>query len=223
MGIAPQEGRRRAIRGEDGPPDRGVGANRRPRLSGWTRRSSRIWRDLGLSTLGNQDCVVLKDGVSAGGTIPQTKWAEVTLEEIGVVGRGRSRHRPRHAPELYGGPYPFIQTGDIKASGGRITSHSQTYNEVGLAQSRLWPANTMAITIAANIAETALLTYPACFPDSVVGFIPDESKCDVRFVEYTFRHLRSGIQHEKRRNWKRTRQHKSANVRGVAFPHPPTS
>ncbi|MCE2457907.1 MAG: restriction endonuclease subunit S [Dehalococcoidia bacterium] len=120
----------------------------------------------------------------------------MTLSEIGVVGRGRSRHRPRHAPELYGGPYPFIQTGDIKASGGRVTSHSQTYNEVGLAQSRLWPANTMAITIAANIAETALLTYPACFPDSDVGFIPDESKCDVRFVEYTFRYLRSGIQHE---------------------------
>ena len=54
----------------------------------------------------------------------------------------------------------------------------------------------MVITIAANIAETALLTYPACFPDSVVGFIADESKCDVRFVEYMFRHLRSEIQHE---------------------------
>ena len=145
---------------------------------------------------GKRDYVRLQDGVCTHGAVPQSKWPEVTLSEIGVVGRGRSRHRPRHAPELYGGPYPFIQTGDIKASGGRVTSHSQTYNEVGLAQSRLWPANTMAITIAANIAETALLTYPACFPDSDVGFIPDESKCDVRFVEYTFRYLRSGIQHE---------------------------
>ena len=54
----------------------------------------------------------------------------------------------------------------------------------------------MAITIAANIAETAILTYPSCFPDSVVGFIADESKCDVRFVEYNFRLLRAKIQHE---------------------------
>ena len=54
----------------------------------------------------------------------------------------------------------------------------------------------MVITIAANIAETAILTYPACFPDSVVGFVGDESKCDVRFIEYTFRLLRNEIQHE---------------------------
>ena len=118
------------------------------------------------------------------------------MSQLGTVERGRSRHRPRHAPELYEGQYPFIQTGDIKSSGGRITSHSQTYSEAGLAQSRLWPVNTLAITIAANIAETAILTYPACFPDSVVGFVADESKCDVRFVEYLFRHLRSQIQHE---------------------------
>ena len=123
-------------------------------------------------------------------------WWEVSLSDIGTIDRGRSRHRPRNAPELYGGPYPFVQTGDIKASGGRITSHSQTYTEKGLAQSRLWPAGTMAITIAANIAETALLTYPACFPDSVVGFIADPSKCDAQFVEYKFRLLRNNIQHE---------------------------
>ena len=124
------------------------------------------------------------------------EWREVKLGELGEVNRGRSRHRPRNAPELYGGPYPFVQTGDIKASGGRITSHTQTYNEVGLAQSRLWPANTMVITIAANIAETAILTYSACFPDSVVGFVAQDSKCDVRFVEYVFRLLRSKIQQE---------------------------
>ena len=126
----------------------------------------------------------------------RTKWPLARLGDLGEVNRGRSRHRPRYAEHLYGGPYPFIQTGDIKASGGRITSHTQTYSEAGLAQSRLWPTGTMAITIAANIAETAILTYPACFPDSVVGFIPDASKCDIRFVEYTFRHIRSRIQHE---------------------------
>jgi type I restriction enzyme S subunit len=102
----------------------------------------------------------------------------------------------RYAEHLYGGPYPFIQTGDIRESGGRITSHKQTYSDAGLAQSRLWPAGTLCITIAANIAETAILTYPACFPDSVVGFIADPTKCDVYFVEYTFRYLRRHIQHE---------------------------
>jgi type I restriction enzyme S subunit len=123
-------------------------------------------------------------------------WQLVKLSDLGEVNRGRSRHRPRYAEHLYGGPYPFIQTGDIKSSGGRITSYEQTYSEAGLVQSRLWPAGTMCITIAANIAETGILAFPACFPDSVVGFIADNSRCDVRFVEYTFRYLRDKIQHE---------------------------
>ncbi|MFO0871681.1 MAG: restriction endonuclease subunit S [Pirellulales bacterium] len=123
-------------------------------------------------------------------------WRMTCLPELGELNRGRSRHRPRYAEHLYGGPYPFIQTGDIKASNGRITSYTQTYSELGLAQSRLWPAGTMCITIAANIAETAILTFPACFPDSVVGFIPTPGQADVRFIEYTFRYLRQQIQHE---------------------------
>ncbi len=54
----------------------------------------------------------------------------------------------------------------------------------------------MVITIAANIAETAILTYPACFPDSVVGFIADPKKANVRFIEYLFRYHKQQIQHE---------------------------
>ncbi|MEZ8127968.1 restriction endonuclease subunit S [Enterovibrio norvegicus] len=123
-------------------------------------------------------------------------WKEVTLSDLGEVARGRSRHRPRYAEHLYGGDYPFIQTGDVKASGGRILSHTQTYSEAGLAQSRLWPAKTMCITIAANIAETGILQYPACFPDSVIGFIADEQKADVYFIEYLFRQLRKDIQRQ---------------------------
>ena len=124
------------------------------------------------------------------------EWREVRLGDLGEVNRGRSRHRPRNAAHLYGGPYPFIQTGDIKSANGLITTHSQTYSEAGLAQSRLWPEGTMVITIAANIAETAILTYPACFPDSVVGFIVDPSRADVRFIEYLFRCHKRQIQHE---------------------------
>lgn len=123
-------------------------------------------------------------------------WREVKLSDLGEVARGRSRHRPRYAEHLYGGKYPFIQTGDVKASEGRISSHEQTYSDAGLAQSRLWPANTMCITIAANIAETGILQYPACFPDSVIGFIADKNKADVYFIEYVFRQLRKDIQRQ---------------------------
>ena len=76
------------------------------------------------------------------------------------------------APFLLGGPYPLIQTGEIANSGGYITEYSQTYSESGLKQSKLWPRGTLCITIAANIAKTAILKFEACFPDSVVGFIP---------------------------------------------------
>ena len=121
-------------------------------------------------------------------------WSFVKLSDLGEVNRGRSRHRPRDAIHLYNGPYPFIQTGDVKASGGRITQFSQTYSEAGLVQSRLWPIGTMCITIAANIAETAVLTFPACFPDSVIGFIANEKECNVYFIEFVFRLLRKRIQ-----------------------------
>ncbi|MDA3876853.1 MAG: restriction endonuclease subunit S [Halothiobacillus sp.] len=123
-------------------------------------------------------------------------WRLVSLSDLGEVNRGRSRHRPRDAAHLYGGPYPFVQTGDVKASGGRITSFKQTYSDAGLAQSRLWPKETMCITIAANIAETGILQFPGCFPDSVIGFVADDKKCNVYFIEYVFRLLRKKLQAE---------------------------
>jgi type I restriction enzyme S subunit len=112
------------------------------------------------------------------------KWRPRKLNELGFVGRGKSRHRPRNAPELYGGPYPFFQTGDIKAADLYLRRYEQTYSELGLAQSKLWQPGTLCITIAANIAETAILSIPSCFPDSVVGFIPYEGESDSRFVKY---------------------------------------
>jgi type I restriction enzyme S subunit len=102
------------------------------------------------------------------------RWVRSSFADIGTLDRGRSKNRPRNEPSLYGGKYPFIQTGDIATSTGRITTYNQTYSEKGLAQSRMWPAQTLVITIAANIGKTAILTFPACFPDSVVGFIPGE-------------------------------------------------
>lgn len=114
------------------------------------------------------------------------KWELKSFDEIGFIGRGKSRHRPRNAEHLYGGEYPFVQTGDIKAANFRINEYSQTYNEAGLAQSKLWKEGTLCITIAANIADTAILGIDACFPDSIIGFVPHDDKSDVRFVKYFF-------------------------------------
>lgn len=113
-----------------------------------------------------------------------TDWRSVRLDELGRVERGRSRHRPRNDPRLYGGGHPFVQTGDIKAAGLRLYRFEQTYSDAGLAQSRLWPVGTLCITIAANIGETAILGVPACFPDSIVGFTADENVADTVFVKY---------------------------------------
>lgn len=112
--------------------------------------------------------------------------SELTLDQLGTVARGRSRHRPRDAQFLYGGPFPFIQTGDVKRAKLYLTDYGQTYSEAGLAQSKLWPAGTLCITIAANIADTAILGIDACFPDSVIGFSPHPDKADARFVKYLF-------------------------------------
>lgn len=113
-------------------------------------------------------------------------WSEKSIDQLGFVSRGRSRHRPRDAVHLYGGQYPFVQTGDVKHAGLYLTDYSQTYSEEGLAQSKLWPVGTLCITIAANIADTSILAIDACFPDSVIGFIPDPDKADARFVKYLF-------------------------------------
>lgn len=124
--------------------------------------------------------------------IPES-WCWVALPEVGEMGRGKSKHRPRNDPKLYGGDYPFVQTGDVARSGGRVTTHTQSYNDAGLAQSRLWPERTVCITIAANIAESALLTYPACFPDSVVGIVADESVALPEYVELFVRTARRDL------------------------------
>jgi type I restriction enzyme S subunit len=124
--------------------------------------------------------------------IPST-WRWWRLPDLGELGRGKSKHRPRNDPKLYGGRYPFIQTGDVARCNGRVRSHSQTYNDMGLAQSRLWPAGTVCITIAANIAESAILTYSACFPDSVVGLVADPRLCLPKYVEFFVRTARDDL------------------------------
>jgi len=134
--------------------------------------------------------------LSGGAPRNAPEWTSLSFNQMGELNRGKSKHRPRNDPALYGGRYPFIQTGDIRASNGAITSHTQTYSELGFKQSRIWPAGTLAITIAANIAESATLTYPACFPDSVVGFIANPVVCDQQFVRYLFSKVKHDLQRE---------------------------
>ena len=122
-------------------------------------------------------------------------WKQKTLEQIATnFGRGKSRNRPRNAPHLYGGKYPFIQTGDIRNADHIITEYSQTYSEAGLAQSKLWPKGTICITIAANIAETAILGFDACFPDSVIGVVANPKEAEVDFVEYLLQAFKVRLQ-----------------------------
>jgi type I restriction enzyme M protein len=113
-------------------------------------------------------------------------WPTVPLEKICEIQRGKFSHRPRNDPRFYGGKYPFIQTGDVvRANGGKIT-FTQTLNEEGLSVSKLFQPPIVVVTIAANIGDTAVLDFPSCFPDSVVGLIPKPGT-DARYLEVIMR------------------------------------
>jgi type I restriction enzyme, S subunit len=118
-----------------------------------------------------------------------------TLPEMALeFGRGKSKHRPRNDEKLYGGEFPFIQTGDLRSASHVIMKYSQTYNELGLKQSKLWPKGTLCITIAANIAETSILGFDACFPDSVIGFVADPNKTSAGYVEYLLQSTKNKLE-----------------------------
>ena len=112
------------------------------------------------------------------------------LIELGELGRGVSKHRPRNDPKLLGGKYPLIQTGDVANADTYIKSYSNTYSEMGLQQSKMWREGTLCITIAANIASTAIMLFDACFPDSVVGFNAN-GEVDNIYIHYWFTFFQS--------------------------------
>ena len=114
------------------------------------------------------------------------EWPMVALEEACEIKRGKFSHRPRNEPRFYGGKYPFIQTGDVARANGGTISYTQTLNDEGLSISRLFQPPVVVITIAANIGETAVLDFPSCFPDSIIGLIPN-SRTDAWFLEIIMR------------------------------------
>ena len=117
-------------------------------------------------------------------------WDVRQIKRLCSLVRGQFTHRPRNDPALYGGPYPFIQTGDITAAGKYILTHSQTLNELGLRASKQFPRGTLVMSIAANIGDVAILDFEACFPDSMVGIIPGH-KTNLDFLYYLMRAMRA--------------------------------
>jgi type I restriction enzyme S subunit len=121
------------------------------------------------------------------------KWEMKKLGNVGTLDRGVSKHRPRNAPELLDGPHPLVQTGDVANCDGYIRSYASTYSDAGLRQSKLWPAGTLCITIAANIAKTGILMFDSCFPDSVVGFKAEDRET-VEFVRTWLSFLQASLE-----------------------------
>jgi len=115
-------------------------------------------------------------------------WGWSRFPDLGQFGRGKSKHRPRNDPSLFvAGTHRLVQTGDVARANGTIQTHTGLYNDAGLSQSKKWPTGTLCITIAANIADSGILGFDACFPDSIVGFIPAEPIPSVRYFEFFMR------------------------------------
>lgn len=137
-------------------------------------------------TKGIDSMVILKDsGDIRLGKVP-IRWEVMELKFAARMMRGKFSHRPRNDERLYGGEYPFIQTGDVTKTEKYITTYHQTLNEWGYSVSKMFPKGTVVITIAANIGDVAILDIDACFPDSVVGFFSKKN-----LTEYLFYLLKS--------------------------------
>ena len=118
-----------------------------------------------------------------------------TLRDVSIdFSRGKSKHRPRNDPDLFGGHYPFIQTGNVANSSKFINHYDKSYNETGLKQSKLWSKNTVCITIAANIADCGILSFDACFPDSIIGITVDPEQTSSEYVFYLLSYFKDFIQ-----------------------------
>ncbi|CAI3202412.1 restriction endonuclease subunit S [Clostridium neonatale] len=153
------------------------------------RKFSIIYKGISGDLTNNKSKMEFKNGIS----IPED-WKWIEFKNLGKLERGRSKHRPRNDKCLFGGEYPFIQTGDIANSDVYVIEHKQTLSEFGLNQSKLFKKGTLCITIAANIGDVAILTYDCCFPDSVVGFTPNEN-VESKYVFYFLTLIKRDLEH----------------------------
>lgn len=138
----------------------------------------------------NSDRAVIDSGVQWIGRIPNS-WKIIKLKYEADIRRGRFSHRPRNDPDYYDGKYPFIQTGDITASRKYITSYTQTLNERGFKVSTSFPKDTICMSIAANIGDVAILSFDACFPDSIVGI--GSKKIEINYLYYALKNMKERL------------------------------
>jgi len=110
-------------------------------------------------------------------------WSVQRIKRRCILLRGKFSHRPRNDPAFYNGKYPFIQTGDITGADKYIRNYSQTLSELGFSVSKMFPKGTLVMSIAANVGDVAILDFEACFPDSMVGLIPDH-KTNLDYLYY---------------------------------------
>ena len=121
-------------------------------------------------------------------------WIWARFPELGEFARGKSKHRPRNDPSLFNPPiYPLVQTGEVARAEYLIQEYHSKYSELGLKQSKIWEQGTLCITIAANIADSAILGFDACFPDSVVGFSPSKILNNSKYFLYFMKTAREDL------------------------------
>ncbi|RYD85653.1 MAG: hypothetical protein EOP84_01815 [Verrucomicrobiaceae bacterium] len=102
-------------------------------------------------------------------------WAMASLDQCFQVERGKFSVRPRNDPAYYDGPHPFVQIGNLPREGGLVTEYTQTLNDKGLNVSKKFPRGTILIAIVgATIANTGVLGFDACCPDSLVAVRSDD-------------------------------------------------
>lgn len=123
------------------------------------------------------------------------QWPRKKLGDVAVLKRGRFTPRPRNDPRYFGGPYKWIQIGEVEAAQKYILEHRGTLNELGLSVSKMFPKGTLVISIAASIGAVGILGFDSCMPDSLVGIMPHVGLSDSEYLYYwlsfTREHLES--------------------------------
>jgi type I restriction enzyme, S subunit len=150
------------------------------------RRMRRYAQELSASFLQSVFVQMFGDPVNNSKRLPVC-----VLQEVARVERGKFTPRPRNDPSYYGGPFPFIQTGDISNSGGRLGTWTQTLNEKGTEVSRSFPAGTVLIAIVgATIGATTILEREMYCPDSIVGIQVHADHATSEYIEFLLRFWR---------------------------------